>query len=311
MTILSANDANAINDSAVFTVTGGGLPSTSVTVTEKDQDTLALNVAATAITVNEGGSNTVNVALTAQPTNNLTVTTIRASGSTNLFVKAGGTLTFTPGTWNIAQPVSIAAAVDPDASNDTATFAVASAGLATRNVSATQLDTNVQGIVVSATSLSINQGATNSFGVTLSAQPLTNLTVTATRSSGSTNLAVTGGAAMTFTPGNWNVSQPVSIAALVDADTINDAAVITVASGGLPSRTVTATQLDPDVVAIVVSTNSLAIPEGTSQTFTVVLLAQPLSSVTVNITKETVAILASTFRPRWSRLTRATGTCRR
>ena len=67
--------------------------------------------------------------LTAQPTNNVTVTTARASGTTNLNVTAGSPLTFTPGNWNTPQNVTITSTPDANAATEAAVFNVTSTGL--------------------------------------------------------------------------------------------------------------------------------------------------------------------------------------
>src|SRR2546428_784875 len=50
----------------------------------------------------------------------------------------------------------------------------------------------------------------------------------------------------TFTAANWNTNQPVTLAAAQDADTTNGSRTFTVASTGIPSITVTATEIDDD-----------------------------------------------------------------
>ena len=72
------------------------------------------------------------------------------------------------------------------------------------------------------------------------------MTVTSTAGTGDTNLTVSGGASLTFTPANWSTPQNVTVSAAQDADTTNGTRPITVASTGLPSVTVTATEADDD-----------------------------------------------------------------
>ena len=55
-------------------------------------------------------------------------------------------------------------------------------------------------IVASPTTLSVTQGSTGTFGLSLSAAPSANVTVTTTRTSGDSGLTVTGGGTLTFTP---------------------------------------------------------------------------------------------------------------
>jgi cellulose 1,4-beta-cellobiosidase len=73
----------------------------------------------------EGGTNAFRVRLLNAPASNVSITTTRTSGNTNLNVAAGATLTFTPANWNVFQPVVVAAAEDGNTSAETATFTVA------------------------------------------------------------------------------------------------------------------------------------------------------------------------------------------
>src|SRR5439155_1022179 len=128
----------------------------------------------------------------------------------------------------------------------------------------TILDNDVQFLVVSTNQVSVLEGSTNSFTVRLNAQPTNNLTVTTIRSSGDTDLSVTNGATLTFTSNNWNVEQAVVLADAEDPDAVNGQATFTVASAGLTNQTITATEVENDVQSIIVSTNSVIVPEGST-----------------------------------------------
>jgi endoglucanase len=68
-------------------------------------------------------------------------------------------------------------------------------------------------IVANPTSLSVVQGKTGTIGLSLSAAPTSNVTVTTTRASGNTGLSVTAGGSLTFTPSNFATPQNVTITA--------------------------------------------------------------------------------------------------
>ncbi|MFC6557839.1 glycoside hydrolase family 48 protein, partial [Nonomuraea cavernae] len=103
-----------------------------------------------------------------------------------------------------------------------------------------------QALVVAPTALTVPEGSSAPFSVRLAAQPTANVTVTSTAGSGDTNLTITSGASLTFTTANWNTPQNVTVAAAQDSDTTNGTRPITVASTGLTSVTVTATEADDD-----------------------------------------------------------------
>ncbi len=285
VTLSAVEDADAANGTATFAVTSAGLTTVNVTATEADNDTLALVVTPMAVTVSEGQTASFSIRLGAQPAGNVSVATTRAIGDTDLSVSGGATLTFTTANWNTPQNVTLSAAEDADAANGTATFAVSSAGLPTVNVAATEADNDTLGLVVSTTALPVNEGGTASFTVKLSAQPGASVSVTTSRSSGDADLSVSGGATLTFTTANWSTPQNVTLSAAEDADVANGQAVFTVASAGLVSQTVTATEADNDTLGLLVTPTAVIVAEGGAANFTVKLSAQPSASVSVTTSR--------------------------
>ncbi len=283
VTIGAAEDADTANGSATITVSSTGLTDKTVTASEVDNDVQNLVVSTTTLSVNEGSSNTFTVKLASQPAANVTVTVTRTAGDADLSVTGGSSLTFTNSNWNTAQTVTIGAAEDADTANGSATITVSSTGLADKTVTASEVDNDSQNLVVSTTTLSVNEGSSNTFTVKLAAQPAANVTVTVARTAGDADLSVTGGSSLTFTNSNWNTAQTVTIGAAEDADTANGSATITVSSTGLADKTVTASEVDNDAQNLVVSTTALSVNEGSSNTFTVKLAAQPAANVTVTV----------------------------
>lgn len=107
--------------------------------------------------------------------------------------------------------------------------------------------TTSQNIIVSRTSMTINEGGTGTFTVRLAADPgASGRTVNVARSSGDSDITVQSGATLNFTSGNWSTPQTVTIAAAQDADTTNDSATITCSSTGLASQNVAVTATDDD-----------------------------------------------------------------
>ncbi|HUR05792.1 MAG TPA: glycoside hydrolase family 6 protein [Nonomuraea sp.] len=227
---------------AAFTVNnvtcGGGNGQTPSVVTS-----------ATSVSVNEGGTATFTAKLSSAPTANVTVATTRSSGDTDLTVSSGGSLTFTPSNWNTAQTVTLAAAQDSDTTAGTAAFTVGGTGVTSATVNATEVDddtTQTQSLVVTPAAVTVPEGGTATYTVKPAIQPSANLTVTSTAGSGDADLTVTSGGSLTFTSANWNTAQTVTLAAAQDSDTTNGTRTFTVASTGLTSKTVTATEADDD-----------------------------------------------------------------
>jgi hypothetical protein len=208
-----------------------------------------LVVSPTSVTVPEGDTASFSVSLSAAPAANVTVTSTAGTGDADITVGGGSSLTFTPSNWSSPQSVTVAAAEDSDQVDGSRAITVSAAGLASVNVNATEDDNDSpppQSIVVQPTSVTVGEGSTATYSVSLAAQPGGNVTVTSTAGTGDSNITVSAGASLTFTTSTWNVTQNVTLAAAEDADETNGSRTITVASSGLPSVTVTATEADND-----------------------------------------------------------------
>ena len=127
----SVDEANSVVTATVSADTGSpasysvGTPASAM-VTVEDNDTRGVTVSATALTVNEDTTGTYTVVLDSQPTANVTVTPSRTGSSDVTF--SPPTLTFTALNWNTVQPVTVTAAHDNDAVNDSATISHAVTG---------------------------------------------------------------------------------------------------------------------------------------------------------------------------------------
>ena len=189
---------------------------------------IAIQTSVTTLSVNEGGSAQFGVRLSAAPASNVTVNVARLSGDTDLTVSGGGMLTFTPANFATFQNVTISAAEDADTTNGTAVFRASGTGLTNADVNASEVDNdrNVIAIQTSVTTLNVNEGGSAQFGVRLASAPASNVTVNVARLSGDTDLTVTGGATLTFSPANFATFQNVTISAAEDGDMANGSAVI-------------------------------------------------------------------------------------
>ncbi|MEV0379245.1 glycoside hydrolase family 6 protein [Nonomuraea sp. NPDC050643] len=234
----TGTNPNPTSFSVNNTTCGGTGPTTPSVVTSSSS-----------VAVNEGGTATFTARLSSAPSSNVTVTTARTSGDTDLTVSSGASLTFTPSNWSTAQMVTLAAAQDSDTASGTAAFSVGGTGVTGATVNASEVDDDAtveQSIIVSPTAVTVPEGATGTYTVRLAAQPSGNVTVTSAAGSGDTNLTVSSSASLTFTSSNWSTPQTVTLAAAQDSDTTNGSRTFTVASTGLTSRTVTATEADDD-----------------------------------------------------------------
>jgi cellulose 1,4-beta-cellobiosidase len=88
-------------------------------------------------------------------------------------------------------------------------------------------------------SFSVAQGTSEVFGVSLSAAPAAGITVSVAAAAGNSGLSVSAGSSVTLTSSNWNLPQPVTVAANSSG---TGAATFTVSAPGCTSVTVTGTE---------------------------------------------------------------------
>ncbi|MBT8036351.1 MAG: family 16 glycosylhydrolase [Verrucomicrobiae bacterium] len=109
-------------------------------------------------------------------------------------------------------------------------------------------------INVSPSSVSVPEGGTQTFSVKLRTPPASDITVNVSRQSGDSDLTVSSGASLVFTPSNGTDWQIVTLAAAEDGDNNNGTAIILCSdgSGTYTSETVDATEAENDNDAPVV-----------------------------------------------------------
>jgi glucose/arabinose dehydrogenase len=101
-----------------------------------------------------------------------------------------------------------------------------------------------QNLIVQPTAFNVVEGGSSVFLVRLNAAPAANVMVSVNRISGDTDLSVSNGSSLTFTPANFSTPQLVTLSAAQDADTTNDSAVFRVSSPGLTSYDITVNGID-------------------------------------------------------------------
>ena len=310
VTVTAAEDDDAASDDAVsltHTVAGTAEYATvtaeSVTVTITDNDTANVTISKTALSIEEGASDTYTVVLDTEPTANVTVaiaghsgTDITLSGDT----LTDDTLTFTSDNWDTAQTVTVSAKEDDDAVNEdeaTLTHTVTGtgeyAGVTADSLTINITDNDTANVTISKTALSIEEGASDTYTVVLDSEPTAEVTV-AIAGHADTDITLSGATltndAMTFTAENWDAAQTVTVTAKEDDDAVDEeeATLTHTVTGtgeyaGVTADSVTVTITDDDTAGVTISESALTIDEGASDTYTVVLDTKPTGDVTVPI----------------------------
>jgi hypothetical protein len=199
-------------------------------------------VSATALTVNEGSPDgaTLTVKLSAAPGAALAVAV--ASSDESAATVAPASLSFDAGSFATEQTVTVTAVDDADTTNETVTLTLSGAGLEEVTVEVTVVDEDVLNIRAEPTTLTVDEGGTGTFDVTLTVPPSGDVTVNV--ASGDEGAATVDATTLTFTPANYDQPQTVTVTAASDADRDNESVSVTLSADAIDEVTVAVTVTD-------------------------------------------------------------------
>ena len=295
VTVSAAEDEDSIVDAPVtltHTVSGGGyngVAASDVEVTILENDIPGVTVTPEELEVAEGSSGSYTVVLDLEPEGTVTVT---VGGAVEDVTVLPASLTFTTLNWSTAQTVTVMAAEDDDAVLDAAvtlTHEVSGGGydgVTAADVEVTIIENDIAGVTVAPEALEVPEGSSEIYTVVLDTEPTGPVTVTV---GGATVEVTVAPASLTFTTLDWSTAQTVTVSAAEDADAVVDAAVTlthTVSGGdydGVSAADVEVTVLENDFVGLTVAPEVLEVLEGGSETYAVVLDAEPTGPVKVTV----------------------------
>ena len=231
------------------------------------------------------------------------------------------TVTFTNANWNTPQQITVIAfnefLIDGDQNSDI-TIAIDQQttdddfdALADTVIPVLTIDDDIAGFTVIQTggdTVVSEDGTEDTFAIVLNAQPTSDVEITITQpqdvisiENQLLNVNISDEASisiqtLTFTPENWNVPQSITVTPaddpLIDGDIQFEMIVEITAENSDPdfanvdSETVTGTVLDDDVPGFEITQNNTYVivdENGTTDTFTIVLTAEPLSNVILTL----------------------------
>ena len=269
-------------DPATYQVGSGA----EATVT--DNDTRGVTVTAPSpVMALEEGTATYTLALTSQPTADVTI--IPTSSDSGAVSVSPASLTFTADNWNTARTVTLMGVDDADDADETVTISHSVSGYgsvsigAVVTISVTDNDTAGVSITPTDSELNLNEGGTATYTAKLDTLPSGNVTIIP--SSGDTSAVSVSSASLTFTPSNWDTAQTVTLTGVEDVDGISETVTISHSVSGYGSVTadaVTVSVADNDVAGVRVEpAGSVDLVEGETVTYTVKLNTQPSGAVTI------------------------------
>ncbi len=278
-----------------------GIPIADVPVTITDNDSagvLLIETGGNTVVSEAGTDDTYSIVLLSKPTANVIVqlnASVQLNVSPSLF-------TFAPADWNVPQPVTVQAVDDLDDEGvhfATISHSVISADgnydqIAVNNITATIFDNDTKPallVVPSGGTTNVTEGGTgDSLSVTLATQPTADVTVSVSPDS----QLMTSTPTVTFTPGNWNVPQTITVDAIDDGVAEGtQGAILTLSAAsadasynGLPDIDVPVTVADNDRAAVVIEQsggNTQVAEGGVGDSYSIALNSQPIADVTVTV----------------------------
>ncbi|MCP4852680.1 MAG: hypothetical protein GY900_13230, partial [Actinomycetia bacterium] len=301
----------------------------TVSVTTTDIDAapgLTVTQTGGSTSVNEassGNTDTFTVVLDMQPSPSNDVVLTVTSADTGEATVSASSLTFTSSNWDTAQTVTVTG-VDEDVDDGDQTVALTMAvddassydpydSVSNETVSVEVVDDDTVGFTLSGATASVSEtGTTDTFTVVLDSEPTGSVVFGI--SSADTGETTVSAAALTFTTSNWDTPQTITVTGIDDTATdgnqtttvtvtVNDSSTADSTYDALSDRTVAVTTADDDSPGFTAAASggSTTVSEaGSTDTFTVVLNAQPTSDVVFNVSsgdtgEATVSTASLTF----------------
>ena len=320
VTARAADDDDAANEPAALGAAASTATASeytgvaaSLTAMVDDDETRAMTLSASTLTVPENDSATYTARLTSQPLGGNATVAITGAGRG---ITANPTaLTFTPSNWSAAQTVTVSAAPDANGIHERVTLTHAASGadydsgVATVAVVATATDDDGPSLRVSSNTLTVREESSASYQVRLNTEPSANVIVTVGGATAEVTVdtdddATGNQSALTFTPTDWARNQAVKVSAAADDDATDEMLTLGhTASGaaeytGLPMGArpgVAVTVDDDDTPAIVIDPGSLALNEqsghaANAKSYSVRLATQPTAAVSVAVASDDRAV---------------------
>ena len=187
------------------------------------------------------------------------------------------------------QSVSVGGVDDDDASDESVTLTVTASGGDYTNetaiVAVSVDDDDTVDLVLDQTTLTVDEGDTASFDLTLATRPTAPVTLTVSSGDGGAVSVVTP--TLNFSALTWSSSPSATVQGVDDDDARDESVTLTItASGGDYSgqtAIVTVTVIDDDTPELVVDPDSVPIGEGGTASFDVTLATEPSGTVSVSV----------------------------
>ena len=288
ITISGAEDANTEDETVIVTniLDIVGSVSKDVEVTTIDDDAYALIIQAPD-TIDEGTTDIYTINLGSAPTATITVNI--SSNNISSIVTSPPNLTFTTTNWDQLQNVTLTAIEDNNIIDDVVSIAHTSEGndsdLTIRAIDNDVIE-NLINIIVSTTTITVNEGTASTYTIKLDNQPST--VVSARITSANVRSVIAVPTEITFSTTNWDLIQTVTLTAFEDPNNENESVTITNSldvAFSIPTY-VTVKVTDNDTLGLVIVGDLQSIEENTTEVYAVSLFTGITQTITVVIASE-------------------------
>ncbi len=250
VTVYANHDPDTVNGYAVIRVSAADMEDKFVYVTVIDDDAFHFVIDPDHVEFDEGASGIIQVKISAAPISPLTVQVSTVNDSSSDITLPVTSLIFDASNYDTFQDVTVSAAKDDDALNDTGTIRFRADGFTDIDVPVTVIDKNTLSFeVIIDTPFTIPETETRTFQVRLTAKPTTSITANVIRFSGDTDISITSNPQLVFSTSDWSTLQTVTVQAAKDEDPTevidkNGVAVLRISAQGVKDMDITATELD-------------------------------------------------------------------
>ena len=302
----AGNDLDAVNDTLTMIMVGSGSEYDdivhAVSIVIIDDEVNHIFVIPANIRVIEGASAQMKIRLTSEPIDDVIVVANRQGDLT----VSPSNLIFTDHNWDKTQLVTLIASEDDDQENDRERLMFSASGGnyddVTQEFTVTIQDTDVAGIAVFPSSLTIAEESSLHMDVRLNTEPDGNVIVSIPQVGDIESHLKT----LTFTEFNWNITQQIILRVTDDADQDNDREVLTLIASGanyagltqeilvnIVDNDLSKIDIKPDPIPTEEEEPTGTIDEGETVEFDVVLGERPNGDVMVEISSSHPSLMVT------------------
>ncbi|MBF2753878.1 MAG: autotransporter outer membrane beta-barrel domain-containing protein [Gammaproteobacteria bacterium AqS3] len=300
VTVRAPEDDDSLDEGGRIVISGAGVIGQLTSFEVLDDESGGLKVSSNSLTVNEGGSQTFTVRLTAAPAGGTASVTLESSNEDVVMINEEErlTLTFNDSNWNTPQMVMVSAPEDDNNMiNEIVDIRLDAQGRESELIQISVIDNDFVGgsieLITSdpADGPYLAEGGMSTFTVWLAERPSGSRTVALISDRDSVTLDPVS---LTFTESNWNAPQTVTVRASDDDFFYDLSPTVTMSGAGVIAQEMDFEVLDDDAnsgIRLMTSFGYQEIIEGEMVDLAVRLVTRPQSDETVTLSSDNTDVV--------------------